>query len=277
MNKENIKNTMVNLGGPDWSILADVIDDSDFVNILNEQEKTIFEQIKNNPQSMGGYRHIIVEIISKAIPWYIYKKGVKNIKQQTEEISKEITENKKTIDEIKEVAKYIGGATVLVGYSESFNDRADKHKMISRWQLSYYLISLLLFVFLVGVTFFISISDFDLIKTKFAEDLKLAHLATGVLILKTILLFFVYQISQFFRKNYNAEKHLEEVYRHRSDVLQSLHGVYNSITDNAERDKILTAGALFAYERGETGYITTKEGAGSSDIMDGLFNKFLNK
>ncbi len=169
----------------------------------------------------------------------------------------------------------MSGATSLAAYAQDFADRAVEHSKSARCRKNEYFFSLLSLFFVIGLIFFFNISDFHFLKDHLAVDI-LLNLTLAAYILKAIILFFGFQIVQFFRKNYNAEKHLEETYKHRSDVLRSLHAVYNSIDDKAQKDRILSAGALFAYERGETGYITTKEGAGTGEgAIENLIGRLL--
>src|SRR3989338_295239 len=231
---EKIKEISNQSGGKDWMLLADAVQDQEFLNILTTAEKDIFIRISDNPNTIRDYHDQSANIVSK----------------------------------------YIGGATVLVEYSKSFSKRACEHGENADTQFKYYMCSLVFFLLIVVSIFTLSISDSRFLKSYVADDIAGFPLNTAFFVLKAALLYFTFQFVQFFRKNYGAEKHLEEVYRHRSDVLQSLNAVYNALSDTGEKDKILSAGALFAYERGETGYITTKEGAGSSDdLIGGLFNR----
>lgn len=276
-NNEKIKEMAINVGGEDWAILADAVDDSEFQMLLTNQEKSYLNQIAGNPNIMGSniYRDHFANIVAKYIPWNIYKNSnIRTLKKKTKELEDQVEKSKDDLQTIRDTAKYIGGATVLVEYSKSFANTAKIHKDKAREQFCYYVWSLVFFAGVIALVFFFSIADTPFLHDLIADDIRGLPLNTGIFILKIATLFFVFQITQFFRKNYGAEKHLEEVYQHRSDVLQSLHAVYNALTDQAERDKILSAGALFAYERGETGYITTKEGAGSSDdIIGGIFGR----
>ena len=272
---EKIKEISNQSGGKDWMLLADAVQDQEFLNILTTAEKDIFIRISDNPNTIRDYHDQSANIVSKYISWKIYKDSkFKALKNEVNELSKEVSQGRNELKVISDAAKYIGGATVLVEYSKSFSKRACEHGENADTRFKYYMCSLVFFLLIVVSIFTLSISDSRFLKSYVADDIAGFPLNTAFFVLKAALLYFTFQFVQFFRKNYGAEKHLEEVYRHRSDVLQSLNAVYNALSDTGEKDKILSAGALFAYERGETGYITTKEGAGSSDdLIGGLFNR----
>lgn len=276
-NEEQILDAVRQQGKLEWEVLANAIKDIRFQNLLTDQEKQILEQVKSNPNIIGNYREYIANIVAKYYGWQVNENaGLMDLKKEVVSLAKQVKTTKGHLDAIEKTAGQITGATVLVKYSEAFSNAAVRHKGNADTQLKYYLYSLFALVVVIGLIFFVSVAEFPILRGWMADDLKNLPLNTGIFALKAIVLLFVFQISQFFRKNYNAEKHLEEVYRHRSDVLQSLHAVFLAITDPEERSKILSAGALFAYERGETGYITTKEGAGSSDsILDTILSKKL--
>lgn len=254
--------------GSDWQLLADALKDTDFLNLLRGQDRQLMLNLKSNPNQINGYQDHYLNILFKYIGWKSYTDTkLRELKRNVKKLEEQVSASEVQLEAIRDSAKYIGGATVLVEYSKSFSTTATNHQIAAIKELKWYLGSLAGFAIIVGLVFFVSISDFTAIKKFIAADVQALPLNTGILALKAFLLVFAYQITQFFKKNYSAEKHLQEVYQHRSDVLQSLHAVYNSLSDPKEKDEILRAGALFAYERGETGYITTKEGAGSGDTF----------
>ncbi|HMP67341.1 MAG TPA: hypothetical protein PKA60_01155 [Candidatus Paceibacterota bacterium] len=276
--KNHLKKVLSEIGGETWVLLLDAYEDDKFKSILSDQERNHLNSITDNTNLIRSRTDLIKGILLKYISWKVYKEtDLIKVNDQVKNILDSIDESKKQLETIRQTAKYIGDATVLVEYAKVFQKSSKEHMDNADSEKKKYMVSLIFMIVMIGSVFFLSISDLDII-TKFADDLKLITMGTGFLIIKVMILFFVYQISIFYKRNYNAEKHLQEVYQHRSDVLNSLHAVYNGIKDSAEKDKILTMGVLFAYERGETGYITTKEGAGSNDsLVDGIFSKFFNR
>ncbi|MFA5132181.1 MAG: hypothetical protein WC444_02525 [Candidatus Paceibacterota bacterium] len=272
---EAIKSSAISAGGEDWALLTEVVLDSGFQNLLNQQHKGLVQQLKDNPNVINGYRDYFADIIIKYIAWKIYKDtDLKKLGKNVDVLANKVQESSSDLEDLNRVAKLASGATALAAYSKTFSTTAGRHEVLANNMRNWYFIAITMLLFVIGLLFFVNISDYKFIKSHLAEDV-MYNLSLVVFILKAVLAFFFFQIVQFFRKNYNAEKHLEETYRHRSDVLQSLHAVYNSIDLKDEKDKLLSAAALFAYERGETGYITTKEGAGSGDITESLFARII--
>lgn len=277
MDKERIQKIIEEMGKPEWSVIFDLFDDEIFKNnFLNNQQRNFLENIKQNPNFIRNNENLTVEIISKYIGWNAYNKGnLKNLKKDTDSLNERLRKNQKDIESIEKISGLISGATVLVSYAKEFKKTSGLHKKQAEIEFKNYKISLAISLVIVGLIFFFSINEFKIINSLIAEDLKLPF-NTAIFILKAIMLIMLYQIVHFFRKTYNAEKHLEEVYTHRSNVLNSLHAVYLAIDNKEERDKIISAGALYAYDRGETGYLSTKEGAGSGEsLLDSLIKNKL--
>jgi len=282
--KKEIKKIVISVGKPDWLILTDILDDSEFADVLlNDSLRGVLEQIRDNPERIRHQENSIGDIVSKYYAWQIHiKSGLVKLRNDVDGITTEVENAKEKLSKITEVADHISGATVLVKYAEDFKTTAKSHETNAGTHLQHYMISLVGFLTVVGLIFFVSVAEHPLLQKIIAKDIANNNLPlalnTAIISLKLILLLFAFQIMQFFRKNYYVEKHLQQVNQHRSDVLQSLHAVYDVITDAEEKNKILSAGALFAYERGETGYLTTKEGAGSGGgMLETILGGFIKK
>ncbi len=273
------KQNAISVGGEQWGLLTDAASDTEFHALLTGTEKNVISNWQINPSSIGGHKDHFAGILSKYVSWRIYKDSdIKKLKKNFDSISQQIDKGREKLNAIEAAATYIGGATILVKYAESFKTSAETHGTNAQIQQHHYFISLLALATIGAAIFFVSFAEFRVVQNVLADDIKGLPFNTAIFALKAALLIFVYQVTQHFRKNYGAEMHLQEVYLHRSNVLQSLHAVYNSIKDENERDKILSAGALIAYERGETGYITTKEGAGNTDgMLESVIGKALNR
>jgi hypothetical protein len=284
--KEAIQEIAEKIGGKEWVILSEAAFDTDFHSILNEQEKGLIIQLSGNPNAISSYKEYFASILSKYISWKVYKESnlkkinkevelfLNTINQKQEIISSKIKESEADLEYLNGVVKLASGASALVAYSETFSKTAIEHNKRAETMSKMYLFSTGILLLVIGLLFFANIADSAFLKNYLAKDM-LYNFTLAFFVIKVIIIFFFFQIVQFYRKNYNAEKHLEEVYRHRSDVLHSLHAVYISISDQKEKDGLLSAAALFAYERGETGYITTKEGAGSGDLADSLLARIV--
>jgi hypothetical protein len=273
---EQLRQLITNIGRPNWSILIEIINAPDFDSILTDQQNNVLRAIRENPHTLKSYSSYIPDIIAKYYGWKIYKDSkLEDLTQNVDSLSKKINASAEDLSDLNRVVKLASGAHALAAYSKIFFESSQYHQDNAKNRFKWYIISLIILLIAIGLIFFFSFSDLPYIKDRIAEDIKY-NLTISVLIFKALVAFFFFQVVQFFRKSYNAEKHLEEVYKHRSDVLQSLHAVYNSIEDKSEKDSLLRIAALYAFERGETGYITTKEGAGSGE-NESILAQILNK
>lgn len=132
-------------------------------------------------------------------------------------------------------------------------------------------ISVAILIAIVASLLNIQIFNFSTIEGLLASDIKKAaadNLKTLVFIIKGSIIIAYVQIPLFIRKNYFAEKHLEQSSIHRRNVLRALHAIYKTLSNPEEKDKILTVGATIAFSEPESGFITRKEGAGGDDNIE---------
>ncbi len=177
------------------------------------------------------------------------------------------------MEKITRVAGDISGTEILIAYARYFDEEAEEHKNKSRNWLIWLALSVIVFIIIVTSLLNIQIFNFPKIEGLLADDIKKAvadNLKTLVLIIKGSIIIAYIQIPLFIRKNYFAEKHLEQSSIHHRNVLRALHAVYKTISNPEEKDKILTVGATIAFSEPETGFITRKEGAGGDDNIEAI-------
>lgn len=200
------------------------------------------------------------------------------IKVSSETIDKEIKNNKDSLNKIKDIARTISGAKALVAYAEEFDKQAIEHENGAKKWLKFLIWSVVILIIIVGLLLFVQISNLPIIKDWLADDMdSLVSLNITALVIKGAIVFAYIQIPFFFRKNYFAEKHLEQASIHRRNVLRSLHAVYEIVDDEQEKDKIIAVGATIAFSEPESGFITRKEGAGGDDSVETILNFFVKK
>jgi hypothetical protein len=271
---EELRQITRGMGEP-WELLAHASNDAEFDVMLTGQEKNLLRQFRENPNIANSYQEPLLGIVGKYPGWKVFKDS--KLKQLTKDVgalSTQVQAGKADLAELQRLAQVVGGVEALAAYAKIFKTSAKVHAESAAALRWWYFGSVLILLVVVGLVFFLNLADYNFLRSHIAQDLQY-NLSLAVFGLKVVLVFFFFQLVQFFRKNYNAEKHLEETYLHRSNVLQSLHAVYRSIDDKAEKDKLLTAAALFAFERGETGYITTKEGAGGGEVTETFLARLL--
>ncbi len=192
----------------------------------------------------------------------------KQAKQELDEIKrvkKEIENTQKIVNE----AASIASNTASAAYSVSFGSQAAYHKKIaSNWLIATIFIMVIAMVITIVVVLDIiqQIGDINASSNPEAS------------ILKAVVLTFLYLGIRFTSKNYSAHQHQYIINIQRSNVLQSMDAFRSNASDEPTKDAVLLAAVGAAYSQQETGFITTKEGAGadSNNIMD-VINGLLKK
>ncbi|WP_406123705.1 hypothetical protein OHQ89_16140 [Streptomyces canus] len=180
-----------------------------------------------------------------------------------QEAQKELTEVKKIKREIEQIQAKVHDASTIAGdvaataQSQSFRVQSERHLASARrW-----LVASAVFT---TVTFFVGLWIIDeLIKKNLFKNFE----ATAF---KLAILAFAYYVLRFMTRNYSAHWHLHIVNKHRENVLKSMDAFRESAHDQTTKDSILLAAVGAAYAQQETGFITTKEGAGGegNDLLD---------
>ncbi len=259
-----------------YNDIADALDDEKFLQTLSNTEtlerlnylqNNFYYNIRENV-----YQNVLNTIyINYAIHRSESKQTISKFSQKIRDFEEKIQESEESLEIIKKVTGDISGAEILEKYARFFDKEAKKHKEESRKWLKWLTISVIIFTAIVALLLFVQISNFSIIKDWIANDIKgLANLNTLMLVIKGSIIIAYVQIPLFIRKNYFAEKHLEQSSIHRRNVLKALHAVYKTISNAEEKDKILTVGATIAFSEPESGFITRKEGAGGDDNIEAI-------
>ena len=262
-----------------YNDIADALDNEDFLQTLSNTET--LERLKylqnNFNYGISGTSNFNDALNTVYINYATYRAEPKQIiskfSQEIRDFKEEIQKSKESLEEIKRVAADISGTEILMSYAEYFDEEAEEHKKKSRNWLIGLAISVIIFIAIIVSLLNIQIFDFSTIEGFLAGDIKKAaadNLKTLVLIIKGSIIIAYVQIQLFIRKNYFAEKHLEQSSIHRRNVLKALHAVYKTINNAEEKDKILTVGATIAFSEPERGFITRKEGAGGDDNIEAI-------
>lgn len=262
-----------------YNDIADALDDEDFLQTLSNTEAlSQLNYLQDNfnyyISSAGNHQNALNTIYTNYV---IYrsepKQAISKFSEKIKGFEEKIKESEESLEIIRKVAGDISGAEILEKYSIFFDKEAEKHKKESRKWLKRLTISVIIFAAIVASLLIIQIFNFSIIEGLLANDIKKAaadNLKTLVLIIKGSIIIAYVQIPLFIRKNYFAEKHLEQSSIHRRNVLRALHAVYKTISNPEEKDKILTVGATIAFSEPESGFITRKEGAGGDDNIEAI-------
>lgn len=263
-----------------YNDIADALDNEEFLQTLSHTEiKRKLEDLQGNDlyyyiNNTYGFDDVLNKVHTNYIAHRAdSKRTISKFSQKIRDFEEKLQKSKESLEEIKRVAADISGTEILMSYAEYFDEEAEEHKKKSRNWLIGLAISVIILIAIIASLLNIQIFNFSTIEGLLADDIKKAaadNLKTLVLIIKGSIIIAYIQIPLFIRKNYFAEKHLEQSSIHRRNVLKALHAVYKTISNQEERDKILTVGATIAFSEPESGFITRKEGAGGDDNIEAI-------
>ena len=263
-----------------YNDIADALDNEEFLQTLSHTEiKRKLEDLQGNDlhyyiNNTYGFD----DVLNKVHTNYIAHRAdsdqiISKFSQEIRDFKEKLQKSKESLEEIKRVAADIYGTEILMSYAEYFDEEAEEHKKKSRNWLIGLAMSVIILVAIIASLLNIQIFNFSTIEGLLADDIKKAaadNLKILVFIIKGSIIIAYIQIPLFIRKNYFAEKHLEQSSIHRRNVLRALHAVYKTISNADEKDKILTVGATIAFSEPESGFITRKEGAGGDDNIEAI-------
>ena len=229
-----------------------------------------------------AYYERVLQAITNTYSSYLYdnKGKYSSLKGEVDALKNRIKTANTNLERIKETSELISGAEVLATYAQEFKVRADKYRTeAENWQKKLYTGFLGLSVVVVFFFYTNTIVSTEILQEYLSEEIA-GYGYISIIAIKVIILIGLIQIVRFFYRNYNANKHLENQTLHKYDVLRALQGVYNTIDseNKTARDELIKTGALTAFQNTESGYITTKEGAGNTDagilaVIGSMFKK----
>lgn len=277
------KNQPTNVLKQYYNDIADALIDEDFMQTLSNTEA--LNQLGYFRNSFDYYisnRNNHNDALNLVHAGYIAyradkKRNISIFSQKVRELESKLRESEERISEINRVASILSGAEILEAYANDFDKQSKEHELKAKSWIKYLIASVIGLVILIALLLFIQISNFPIIKDWLANDIKnIGVLNTLALVIKGSIIMAYVQIPLFIRKNYFAEKHLEQSSIHRRNVLKALHAVYKTINNKEEKDKIITVGATIAFSEPESGFITRKEGAGGDDNLEAIL-KIISK
>ncbi len=266
-----------------YNDIADALVDEDFLQTLSNTEAlNHIEYFRGNfdyhISSRNHYNDVLNLVHAGYVAYRIDKKrNIGSFLQKVREFESKLQESEERISEINRVANILSGAEILEAYANDFDKQSEEHELKAKSWLKKIIFSIIGLVILVALLLFIQISNLPIIKDWLANDIKnIGMLNTLAFVIKGSIIMAYIQIPLFIRKNYFAEKHLEQSSIHRRNVLKALHAVYKTISNQEEKDKIITVGATIAFSEPESGFITRKEGAGGDDNLEAIL-KIISK
>ena len=277
------KNQPTNIMKQYYNDIADALMDEEFLQTLSNTEAlNQIEYFRGNfdyyISSRNNYNDALSLVHANYIAYRLDKKrNISNFSQKVREFEDKLQESEKRISEINRIASILSGTEILEAYANDFNEQSKQHELKAKNWLIFLIVSIAGLIIITASLLFIQISNFPIIKNWLANDIKnIGMLNALALVIKGSIIMAYIQIPLFIRKNYFAEKHLEQSSIHRRNVLKALHAVYKTINNQEEKDKIITVGATIAFSEPESGFITRKEGAGGDDNLEAIL-KIISK
>lgn len=226
-------------------------------------------EIKNNiVENFNNRYNSFYEFVVVPLNGYLGRKAYSRelSSRLGQEAKKELEEIRRIKREIENVQVDVKDAAAVAGdiasaaHSASFGVQAGEHKGAAKqwlWGVFAVMTATLLITLTVVVDIIHELSDKNFAMSVEASLIKIAIIA------------FLYIVIRFNVKNYSAHQHLYIINKQRANVLQSMEAFRSSATSDSTKDAVLLAAIGSAFTQQETGFITTKEGAGSddSDIM----------
>lgn len=260
-----------------YNDIADALSDDDFMQTLSNTEAInqlgYFQSNFNYYISNRGNCNDALNLVHTGYIAYRAdkKRNIGSFSQKVRELEDKLQESEERISEINRIASILSGAEILEAYANDFDKQSKQHELKAKNWLKFLIASIAGLIVIVALLLFIQISNFPIIKDWLASDIKnIGMLNTLALVIKGSIIMAYIQVPLFIRKNYFAEKHLEQSSIHRRNVLKALHAVYKTINNQEEKDKIITVGATIAFSEPESGFITRKEGAGGDDNLEAI-------
>lgn len=245
--------------------IAQVLAILDEIKDFNPEQDNAWSQRTSLVQRFNSeYRELYDYLIEKLHAYLGNRAYTKELdtdfgKQAKKELN-EIRTIKADIDEVRQSVKdaaSIASDTASTATAQFFDEDAKGHNTVaSRWFWG--VVASFIIVGVVTLLFTLSIIK-EL--TGKPDNINATYVTVKLVIIGVTLL-----ALRFTTKNYNANMHLAVVNKHRANVLKSVEAHRTTAVDGATKDAVLAAGVAAAFSQAETGFISTKEGAGSDTI-----------
>lgn len=230
------------------------------VNVINDPQR------HDSPDN-EHYQKVLVEITNTYLSYLYDSKGkYTSIKQELSALEKRIDTQNANLDRIEQLEKLLSGEKVLTIYAKEFKKRAKSYYRTARKWQRYLQASYVIVALVVVAAFTAPLADVSIARNVVPPELA-SNLQLALLAFKALVILGAVQLSRFYARNYNANMHLYQQALHKHDVLRSLKGAYSTISEDSKifRDELIKTAAIIAFQNIESGYLTTKEGAGDAD------------
>lgn len=247
--------------------IAQLIDSIDRIGLFDAKQNNAWQDRANLVNRFASNYDEIYTLLIEKLQAYLGMRAYSNdltsnfskqAKEQLDEIGavrSKIYDIQKSIEDASTVAT----STATNATAHFFHDEAEKHEASARrWLWGTWVFTVILGI-IVSAFVWDTVGNISSSASS-TDSIHPAELSLKIVITATILI-----ALRFGTKNYNANKHLAVINRHRANVLSTIEAYRQSANNDDTKDIILKTGVITAFNTSETGYISTKEGAGSSD------------
>jgi hypothetical protein len=175
---------------------------------------------------------------------------------EARKILDELTSAKNEANVALNAIREVTAKTAISKHANVFLEEAEKYSRHSKYWFITAIIFTLMFIILIGVF----IWNFDttiksLIESDNLNFQNLAQIGIAKLLMVSFCSYVYYQII----RNFNTNKHLEVINRHRTNCMISFDAFINSTDDSGVKDAILLQATRAIFEPGDTGFVMTKD------------------
>jgi len=249
--------------------LDDVINQFVEMETFDPKSANPWDQINNTVTNFNHRYNGFYEIVASPLQAFLGNKAYskelsgqfgKQAKAGLAEIRRVKAEIEKVQQDVNQAAE-AAGEIASVAYTASFASQADEHKISASSWLKGLIAGSILGLFL-ALTIIV-----ELVRSIRDDGFSPG---TESYVFKLSILAFIYLGLRFIIKNYSAHQHLYIVNKQRANTLATMEAFRTSALSDNAKDEILLAAVGAAYSQQQSGFITTKEGAGSddSDILE---------
>jgi hypothetical protein len=175
--------------------------------------------------------------------------GAGGLAAEAERLVSELQERRAEANQVLEAMQTAAGQAGLARFATVFAEEASRRaKAADRWLAAALFSGLALGLFL-----WWSLDQFSQAFRETVDSTQALQLLVAKLVLLSFVSFGFYQVI----KNYNANRHLEALNKHRANTLQAFQVFVEGSSDPQVRDAVLIHAARAIFEAGQTGYVSS--------------------
>lgn len=193
-----------------------------------------------------------------------------NLKTEYDNAVKGFKEKAKIVDtelrDILSVTQPLNETHLLNYYAKQFDQESSDHKdQLKKW--GWYLFAAIAGLVVIIVAAYVLEIPKDI---RPSSGLLAGSIAieTLTLTVKVALVVAWLQLIKLIRRKYFALQHLHQIASHKAKTLKSMQGIIDNTDNKQMKERLLIAGAAEVFKSYETGYLSKKEGAGSTGVRD---------